>query len=124
MKRPHCLIPALLAFASTLVAQPPTIQRGIEVLRDGKFDVLRGKRVGLITNPTGVDLKLNSTIDILFNAKDVKLVALYAPEHGVRGDHSAGEKFTSYTDEQTNLPVYSLYGKTRKPTAEMLKNVD
>jgi len=100
------------------------VKTGIEVLRDRNFDILKGKRVGLVTNPTGVDSKLQSTIDILFEAKDVNLTALYGPEHGVRGNFSAGEYVDFYTDNATNLPVYSLYGKTRKPTPEMLKNVD
>ncbi|MBI5661643.1 MAG: DUF1343 domain-containing protein [Ignavibacterium album] len=100
------------------------VKTGIEVLRERNFDILKGKRVGLVTNPTGVDSKLKSTIDILFESPDVNLVALYGPEHGVRGNYSAGEYVDFYIDETTKLPVYSLYGKTRKPTAEMLKDVD
>lgn len=97
---------------------------GIEVLEKRNFDILKGKKVGLITNPTGVDSKLNTTIDILSKAEGVKLVALFGPEHGVRGDFSAGDKVDTYTDPKTDLPVYSLYGKTRKPTKEMLKGID
>lgn len=100
------------------------VKTGIEVLKENNFDILKGKNVGLITNPTGVDLKLNSTIDILFKAKDVNLIALFGPEHGVRGDFAAGDRVENYIDKKTNLPVYSLYGKTRKPTKEMLKNID
>lgn len=100
------------------------VKTGIEVLRDRNFDILKGKRVGLVTNPTGVDSKLKSTIDILFQAKDVNLTALYGPEHGVRGSFSAGEHVDFYIDSTTKLPVYSLYGNTRKPSAEMLKDVD
>jgi len=100
------------------------VKTGIEVLRDKNFDVLRGKRVGLVTNPTGVDSKLKSTIDILFEAKEVNLTSLYGPEHGVRGNYSAGDLVDFYIDDATKLPVYSLYGKTRKPNAEMLKDVD
>ena len=110
-----CLIP-LLAFAQ--------VKPGIEVLREGEFACLKGKRVGLVTNPTGVDKQLTSTVDILFDAPDVQLVALYGPEHGVRGDIPAGEKVENQKDAKTGLPVYSLYGKTRKPTPEMLQNVD
>ncbi len=102
----------------------PAVKTGIEVLRDRNFDILQGKRVGLITNPTGVDSKLKSTIDILNEAPGVKLTAMYGPEHGVRGDYSAGEKVDYYTDKKTGIPVYSLYGKTSKPTEEMLKDVD
>ena len=100
------------------------VKSGIEVLRDRNFDSLKGKRVGLVTNPTGVDSKLKSTIDILFEAKEVNLTALYGPEHGVRGNYSAGDLVDFYFDDATKLPVYSLYGNTRKPTAEMLKDVD
>ncbi len=100
------------------------VKTGIEVLRNRNFDLLKGKRVGLITNPTGVDSKLKSTIDILFETSDVNLVALFGPEHGVRGNYSAGEYVDFYVDEKTQLPVYSLYGKTRKPTPEMLKDID
>ena len=100
------------------------VKTGIEVLRDRNFDILKGKRVGLVTNPTGVDSKLKSTIDILFEAKEVNLTALYGPEHGVRGNYSAGDFVDFYIDDATKLPVYSLYGKTRKPNAEMLKDVD
>lgn len=109
---------------SITFAQTFKVKNGIDVLKDRNFDVLKGKRVGLITNPTGVDQHLESTIDILFKAPGVKLVALYGPEHGVRGDYSAGEHVDFYTDPVTNLPVYSLYGKTRKPTPEMLKDID
>ena len=115
---------AILLFVHMISAQPPKVKTGIEVLKDRDFDLLRGKRVGLITNPTGVDARLKSTIDILHEQKDVKLVALFGPEHGVRGDHSAGDAVASYSDDRTNLPVHSLYGKTRKPTPEMLKEID
>jgi len=104
--------------AILLSAQSPKIKLGIEVLQERNFDVLQGKRVGLITNATGVDSKLKSTIDILFEAENVNLIALYGPEHGVRGDYSAGEYVSFYIDEDTQLPVYSLYGKTRKPSPE------
>ena len=105
-------------------SQTPKVETGIEVLRENNFDVLAGKRVGLITNATGVDSKLNSTIDILYNAKNVKLAALYGPEHGVRGDFSGGDTVKNYIDKETGIPVYSLYGKTRKPTPDMLKDID
>ncbi|MEM1137662.1 MAG: DUF1343 domain-containing protein [Bacteroidota bacterium] len=100
------------------------VRTGIEVLKSKQFKMLEGKKVGLITNATGVDSKLTSTVDILFKAKNVQLTALYGPEHGVRGDHTAGEKVAQYNDEATGLPVYSLYGKTRKPNKEMLANID
>ena len=105
-------------------AAQPAVRTGIEVLRSRNFDVLRGKRVGLVTNPSGVDRYLKSTVDILYNAPGVELVALYGPEHGVRGDVYAGGKVTDTKDAATGLPVYSLYGETRKPTAAMLEGID
>lgn len=111
----------LLSLALTMSAQ---VKPGIEVLRDNNFEALKGKRVGLITNPTGVDNNLKSTVDILAEAADVKLVGLYGPEHGVRGDIHAGDKVDNTIDEKTGVPVYSIYGKTRKPTPEMLRDVD
>ena len=97
---------------------------GIEVLAESNFKILQGKRVGLITNPTGITSNYISTVDILAKAKGVNLVALFGPEHGVRGDVTAGGKVDNFTDSATGLPVYSLYGKTRKATPEMLKGID
>ena len=111
----------LLLASLSLSAQ---VYTGIDMLERYGFEELRGKRVGLVTNPSGVDRYLRSTIDILFEAPDVNLVALYGPEHGVRGDAYAGDHVASGTDPKTGLPVYSLYGSTRKPTPEMLKGVD
>lgn len=91
---------------------------------ESDFALLKNKRVGLITNPTAVDHNYSTTTDLLFNASGVKLVALYGPEHGVRGDMSAGEQVGTTIDPVTKLPVFSLYGKTRKPTSEMLKGID
>ena len=100
------------------------VKPGIEVLRDRGFDVLKGKKVGLVTNPTGVDSHLKSTIDILHEAEGVSLVALYAPEHGVRGDIYAGGSVKDDVDPATGLPVFSIFGKYRKPSPEMIKDVD
>lgn len=97
---------------------------GAEALLQDHKDLIKGKRVGLITNPTGVDQDLNSVVDLLFNDPDVELTALYGPEHGVRGSAQAGAYVEYYIDEKTQLPVYSLYGKTKKPTPDMLENVD
>ncbi|MGM9843258.1 MAG: exo-beta-N-acetylmuramidase NamZ domain-containing protein [Muribaculaceae bacterium] len=102
----------------------PKVKPGIEVLRNGGFEQLKGKRVGLITNPSGVDNNLKSTIDILHEAEGVELVALYGPEHGVRGDVHAGDHVDNTVDAATGVTVYSIYGKNRKPSAEMLKDVD
>ena len=123
MKKLSLLISLAFCFVVSFAATP-TVKPGIEVLRDNGFEPLKGKRVGLVTNPSGVDSKLRSTIDILFNAPEVNLVALYGPEHGVRGDVYAGGKINDSVDSATGLPVFSLYGATRKPTAEMLKGVD
>ena len=130
MKKHILLILAvLLSFASAARNQADTISRavvkpGVEVLRERGFSGLEGRRVGLVTNPSGVDRYLKSTIDILFEAPEVNLVALYGPEHGVRGDVYAGDKIADSRDEATGLPVYSLYGSTRKPTPEMLEGID
>ncbi len=119
MKRYIVLAMAFVAFCAAAITKP-----GIEVLRDGGFKQLQGKRVGLITNPTGVDNNLKSTVDILNEAPGVKLVALFGPEHGVRGDVHAGDEFGNTVDPTTGVKVYSIYGKTKKPTAEMLKGID
>lgn len=100
------------------------VKTGVEVLRDRGFEGLVGRKVGLVTNPSGVDSQLNSTVDILYNAPGVELVALYGPEHGVRGDVYAGDKVNDAVDAATGLPVYSIYGATRKPTPEMLEGVE
>ena len=121
------------AFITTIFAQPQSqppprskhvVKTGIDVLIENNFSPLTGRRVGLITNPTGVTNMLVSTVDVFARAKAFKLVALYGPEHGVRGDVAAGGHIESYTDSATGIPVYSLYGKTQKPTPEMLKGVD
>lgn len=107
-----------------IFAQKIAIKTGLEVLKDEKFKSLAGKRVGLITNPTGVDNEMKSTIDILHEAPNIELVALFAPEHGVRGDAHAGDPVDNVTDPKTGLPVYSLHGKTRVPSSDMLKDID
>ncbi len=108
----------------TAIMAEPQVKTGIEVLIEQNFAPLAGKRVGLITNPTGVDSRLRSTIDILHEAENVNLVALYAPEHGVRGNIYAGDKVSNSKDDKTGIPVHSLYGKSRKPTAAMLQGID
>ena len=118
---------ALFAFelaAENVGSSRVAVKTGVEVLRDRDFAGLEGRRVGLVTNPSGVDRYLKSTIDILFEAPQVNLVALYGPEHGVRGDVYAGGKVSDTKDETTGLPVFSLYGATRKPTPEMLEGID
>ena len=100
------------------------VKLGNEVLAASRFKALQGKRVGLITNPSGVNRQLESTVDVLRAAPGVKLAALFGPEHGVYGDVEAGEKVDNQVDKRTGLPAYSLYGKTHKPTPEMLKDLD
>ena len=115
------IIITLLAAASGLTAQ---VRTGIEVLRDSGFDAVKGKHIGLITNPTGVDRQLKATADILAHADGVKVKAFFAPEHGIRGDIPAGSKVATTTDEATGIKVYSIYGRTKKPTPEMLRGID
>ena len=130
MVRNKILFAAVIPLLCGLLCAPvsldaaPKVKTGLEVLVENEFYTLEGKRVGLVTNPTGVDSQLRSTIDILHESNKVKLVALFAPEHGVRGDIYAGAKVESGRDEKTGLPVHSLYGATRKPTPEMLDGID
>ena len=97
---------------------------GIEVLLGERLDLLRGKRVGLVTNATGVDRELRSDVDSFAERKDFTLVALFGPEHGVRGDVQAGDHVASARDAATGLPVHSLYGEHREPTPAMLDGID
>ncbi len=102
--------------------RPGRVQLGIDVLETEKFAPLRGKHIGLITNHTGQDALGRSTIDQLTHAPGVQLVALFSPEHGLAGRND--ESVSSGKDAATGLPIYSLYGDTRRPTDDMLKNVD
>ena len=125
MKRLFIFVVVLACFVfGGCNASGRVVKPGVEVLVERDFAPLKGKRVGLVTNPSGVDRYLNSTVDILFNAPGVELVALYGPEHGVRGDMYAGDKVADSRDAATGLPVHSLYGSTRKPTDAMLEGVD
>jgi len=103
--------------------RPGRVQLGIDVLESEKFAPLRGKRIGLITNHTGQDALGRSTVDQLSHAPGVQLVALFSPEHGLAGRKDE-ENLASGKDAATGLPVYSLYGDTRRPTDEMLANID
>jgi uncharacterized protein YbbC (DUF1343 family) len=99
------------------------VRLGIDVLAEDGFEQLQGKRVGLITNHTGLDSSGKATIDLLHEAENVKLVALFSPEHGIRGtlDQST---IADTVDEKTGLPVYSLYGENRSPTSAQLAEID
>ena len=97
---------------------------GIEVLLADSIHLVEGLRAGLVTNHTGIDRQGVSTIDLLHGDGRVELVALYSPEHGIRGEAEAGELVDSGTDPRTGLPIHSLYAATRKPTPEMLEGVE
>jgi len=120
MKRILLLCMSCLSFIMAFAQ----VTLGIDVLKQRDFDILKGKRVGLLTNATGVDANMQSSIDVLNSADGVKLVCLFAPEHGVRGNVYAGGTVNASVDAKTGLKVHSLYGKTKKPTVEMLKDVD
>jgi uncharacterized protein YbbC (DUF1343 family) len=113
---------ALLAAATASFAAP--LKLGNEVLAENGFAPLKGKRVGLLTNPSGVNRNLETTIDILRSAPDVKLVALFGPEHGIYGSEFAGTNIENSVDQRTGLQVFSLYGTNRSPAPEMLKSLD
>lgn len=103
-------------------AHAARVQTGLDVLEAEKFAPLRGKRIGLITNHTGVDAQGRRNLDVLAKAPGVTLVALFSPEHGLAG--RADEKVSSTKDATTSLPVYSLYGDSRRPTDEMLQGIN
>lgn len=103
---------------------PGAVLPGVEVLLRDSLHLIRGKRVGLITNHSGRDRRGTSTIDLLFHAPGVRLTALFGPEHGLRGVAQAGESVSTTTDSATGVPIYSLYGQTNAPTADMLRDVD
>ncbi len=113
----------MLASACT-AAQPAKVKLGVDVLLSEKLGIIQGKRLGLITNATGLTSTHEATIDALAKAPGARLVALYGPEHGVRGDAEAGASVDSYVDEKSGIKVFSLYGKTNKPTREMLEGVE
>jgi len=116
--------PAILAAgkASAKKGRPGRVQSGLDVLEIQKFAPLKGKRVGLITNHTGLDAQEKTTIDRLAHAPGITLVALFSPEHGLAG--KMDDKVTSTKEPSTGLPVYSLYGETKRPTDEMLNGID
>jgi len=111
------------AISSQQTSQTVTVLNGIDVLEKNNFKELNNLRVGLVTNHTGRNLVGKQTIDVLKNAPNVKLVALFAPEHGIRGELDQ-EGLKDSIDEKTGLPIYSLYGETRRPKPEHLKNLD
>lgn len=116
------LVAACLLCLSGSIPVRAAVLPGIDVLQQRSFDMLQGKRVGLITNHTGRSSAGVSTIDILHTAPGVRLTALFSPEHGIRGD--ADEKISSNADAKTGLPIHSLYGKTCRPTPQMMAGID
>ncbi len=116
---------ALIALASlTSVARAERIYLGIDVLEQSGFRAITGKRVGLLTHPAGVNRDGISSIEVLRRAPNVQLVALFGPEHGIYGNEKANQPIEDRVDSQTGLPVYSLYGKYRKASPEMLRGID
>jgi len=140
MKRGHPFLTFLLILLALLgsflscskprEAKPPTpaailrVKPGVDVFFEKHLDLVKGKRVGLITNPSGVNRRLESTADLFFRNPSIQLAALYGPEHGVRGDAQAGEYVPFYFDGKFKVPVFSLYGQSSKPEPGMLKNID
>ncbi len=120
---PASLILVLLLAASRLLAAA-SVELGNEVIAKQSFGPLRGKRIGLLTNPSGVNSNLRSTVEILLNAPGVKLMALFGPEHGIYGSEFAGTNVESSVDKLTGLQVFSLYGTNHGPTPEMLRGLD
>lgn len=100
------------------------VRVGLDVLRESGYDVVRGKRIGLLTHPAAVDSRLESSYRVLSRVPGVQVAALFGAEHGAYGAVSAGEKVATMTDPMTGIPIYSLYGDTLQPTPEMLENLD
>jgi len=127
MKKPNrfFLIFLLLLAGALLPAgenRAPRVLNGIDVLREQDFEALAGKRVGLITNHTGLSVDGTTTIELLFKSRVCRLAALFSPEHGIGG--SMDDRVGGSVDASTGLPVYSLYGETVRPTKEMLRGID
>lgn len=115
---------SVIARPAEAIARAGRVVPGLEMLLGPRRALLAGKRIGLITNPTGVTRNFQSAVDLMATATDFKLGALFGPEHGVRGDAQAGAPVADQLDSRTGLPAYSLYGATRKPTPAMLAGLD
>jgi len=115
---------AIFLFGCSSQSSTQPIKLGLDVLMESKLDLVKGKRVGVITNQTGVNSKGTHIIDLLYHAPEVELVALFGPEHGIRGDVEGGYHIDNQKDPKTGVPIFSIYGKTKKPTPEMLQNID
>ncbi len=102
-----------------------TVIPGLQVLLDERLELLRGKRIGILSNPASVDRKLRHVVDLLWGHRQVRVTTLMGPQHGAQGETQDNMiEWQGYRDPLTDLPVYSLYSKTRKPTPEMLRDVD
>lgn len=123
MIRKLCLVCLSLFFLIGLIQANP-IYLGVDVLEQSGFRAIDGKRIGLLTHPAGLNRRGESSIDVLRRAPGVRLVALFGPEHGIYGNEKANVPVDDKIDPRTGLPVYSLYGKYRKPTAKMLAGLD
>jgi uncharacterized protein YbbC (DUF1343 family) len=115
-------VPAAQKHGKAHKSRVARVQTGLDVLEAQKFAPLRGKRIGLITNHTGLDMQERSIVELLAHAQGVKLVALFSPEHGILG--RSDENVASTKDPSTGLPIYSLYGEHQRPTEEMLDGLD
>ncbi len=125
MKRKALIFLSLLFLSTLLVFSSETkVKLGSDVISESFPTFLKGKKVGLVTNPTGTNSKLDSTVELFAKSPFVKLTALYGPEHGVRGNAQAGEYVPFYIDEKYGIPVFSLYGQYMIPSPSMLKNMD
>jgi len=116
--------PAIVYAGGNQTKYKYVVKTGLDRLLKDKFDLIKGKRIGLVTNQTGITRDIKNNIDTITSIKDANLVALFAPEHGLMGCEQAGEHIKSYKDTKTGIQVYSLYGKSKKPTSQMLKNID
>src|SRR5688572_17725208 len=119
-----CTSRSTTASTSTAAAGTPAVRPGLDQFVANPPEWARGKRIGLITNVAGIDSRGRNNIDLLAGDSRLRLTALFAFEHGLRGDAPAGQPIASGTDPKTGLPVYSLYGEVREPTPEMLRDID
>ena len=113
------LIAIALAFS-----QQSRVKIGAEILIEKHLDLIKGKKVGIVTNHTGILPDGRHIVDVLNEIEGVKIVALFGPEHGIRGEVPDGKSISHGVDAKTGIPVFSLYGEVKKPTEEMLKDID
>ena len=107
-----------------LTLEEKKVETGLDIFNNSDFNYISGKRIGLITNQTGLDKNLTQNIKLFINSTNIELKAVFSPEHGFKGTENAGKKILNSYDADTDLTYYSLYGETKKPTYEMLKDID